>query len=106
MAGKPQKPRRFGSIWRKPPKTDFESLNTSEKFPGKAFAIRGARWLNATMKTNIPLERRKDFAKNCFQSAIDIVVKRLVAAREKNDVPEVQKLEVIRDWLKNYKNSI
>lgn len=106
MAGIPQKPKRFGSLWKKPPKTDFESLNTSEKFPGKAFAIRGARWLNATMKTNIPLEQRKYFARKCFQSAIDIVVKRLTAAREKNDVPEVKKLEVIRDWLGSYKNSI
>jgi len=104
----PFKPKKgnTGKAWKLPRTVAFKSLNTREQFPGKKFAIKGANWLNATMKTNFSWPRRKQFARMNFQSALRFCRTAKRNALRKRDNDEAEQLGEIILWLVDWLKSI
>lgn len=91
------------AVWKYPPKGTHNALRTTEEFPGKDFALKGANWLNLTARSVVPLERRKVFAQRCFNAAIKQCASAMAKAEKRNSKQEAQRLREIIVWLRGYR---
>ena len=102
------KPRQ-NPLWRHPPGIHlpgFEPLSTPERFPGKGFAMKGARWLQAGRATNLSIEQRRECARLCFQRALRACDKAVVRAKAKGQKERANHLAEISQYLENWLKSI
>lgn len=88
----------LGSIWRNPPKPEVPLIRSREAFPGKTFLEKGIDWV-AAEETNIPLGRRKLFAKKCYDEALRRCNIAFQKARKNGPKAEAQRLGEIITWI-------
>lgn len=101
--GKRPGDRRLGR-WMFPPLHNAAStLRTREKFPGREFAEKGVAWLDASLHSPFPMEKRKQYAKRCFSEAIRLCNIELLVARNRNDPAKAEYLQELIKWLDSYK---
>lgn len=93
--------------WKKAPLSMTNCLRANERFPGKGFAEKGARWLNMGLPSNYPPERRKQFAKKCFLEAVSRCNKASIRAKNSRKPAKSKQLAEIASWLEaQYLNTL
>jgi hypothetical protein len=95
------------TAWQWPPRSSRPVLRTQETFPGVSFLKKGVRWLDFSLASDYGAEERKQFARNCFRTAIKRCNQAALRAKRANNRSEVARLAEIATWVESqYLNTL
>ena len=96
---------RKNRLWRSPPPSKTLIIQTKERFPGRGWAEKGARWLSGELATNVSLAKRREYAKKCFTKAIQLCNEATKKAKARDNNTEAKRLAetaiLLGTWLQS-----